>query len=165
MVLQRGFSLIEGLIAIVIFSIGLLGLAAVLMANKAVSQQAKFRSTAAYLAIDMRERIAANSTSAGSYLTQDLSGYTLVADCSNGNTATCTPDDRSQNDLAEWRNMLQAQLPGGTAVICPTSLVDTGTPSAPDCDFASSDYTIKIWWLKPDGQTYQLYSFSFPPGQ
>ena len=57
---QRGFSLLEVLIAVVVLSIGLLGLASLQATSLRMNQEALMRSQEAHLAYDMIDRMRAN---------------------------------------------------------------------------------------------------------
>ena len=57
---QKGFTMLEVLIAIIIFSFGLLGLAGLQLVSLANNLSANSRSTATALAYDMADRMRAN---------------------------------------------------------------------------------------------------------
>lgn len=71
---NRGFSLIEALIALVVFSIGLLGMAAMYSKSMVVTHGAYMNSLASIQAMDMAERIRANI-----YLDHEDDSYSLSA--------------------------------------------------------------------------------------
>ena len=62
--LQRGVSLLEVLIAVLVLSLGLLGVAGLQTANIRNTQSAHQRTMAVLLASSMAERIRANATAA-----------------------------------------------------------------------------------------------------
>ena len=64
---QAGVSLVEVLVAVVVLSIGLLGLAGLQASGIRVGQSSIYRSQAAQLAYDMVDRMRVNVASAGSY--------------------------------------------------------------------------------------------------
>lgn len=147
---QTGFSLLEVLIAIVITSIGLLGLAAMQATGLRNNHSAYHRSQATVLAYDIADRMRSNASSMGSYTTPvavdeaevvealvegeavveeetpevDLSGCKSTSGCSAALLA--------QNDLAEWNADLAAYLPLGTGAIA--------------FDNATNIYTISVNW-------------------
>lgn len=106
--LQQGVSLVEVLISVLLFSIGLLGLAAMQLNSMKANQTAAVRSHATFLAYEMADRMRAarGDAQAGFY---NLS-VTAALPC-NPATETCLP---FQRDLAEWRNNLAKQLPDGS---------------------------------------------------
>tara|TARA_R100001244_G_scaffold262_2_gene656 strand:- start:20988 stop:21425 length:438 start_codon:yes stop_codon:yes gene_type:complete len=112
--LQKGFSLVEILVSVLIFSIGLLGLAAMQLNALKFNQGASERSHAVFLAYEMADRMRAGrgDVAAGFY---DLSldgELSCVPDSTN--SGGCKP---FQRDLAEWRANLSAQLTNGTGSI------------------------------------------------
>lgn len=97
---QRGFSMLEVLITLVILSFGLLSLAG-LQARLQLSEVESYqRAQALILVQDMANRIASNRNNAASYVT----GTTYVGAGSTCATSTATQKDR---DLGEWCNSLQ----------------------------------------------------------
>ncbi|MGZ4960105.1 MAG: type IV pilus modification protein PilV [Methylomonas sp.] len=115
---NKGFTLIEVLVATVVLSIGLLGLAALQANNLKNNQSAYFRSQATQLAYDIADRMRANVTASNSYLstTMAVTAATQQADCTTVST-TCTPAKMAQNDLYELKSALATALPGGSATI------------------------------------------------
>jgi type IV pilus assembly protein PilV len=103
--IQRGFSLLEVLVAVLVLSIGLLGLAGLYAVGLRSVDSANLRTQATILAEDMLERMRANreAATAGAYdianLEQDPSGDAVAA-----------------TDVAEWkwRLGLVFQQPGGS---------------------------------------------------
>lgn len=115
-----GFSLLEVLIALLILSIGLLGIAGLQVTSKRANFEAIQRTTATMLARDMLERIRANSGELDTY-TNGTSGQTFTLttapsaaspDCG---TTACTTAQIVAYDLAEWQRAIAgvAELSGG----------------------------------------------------
>jgi type IV pilus assembly protein PilV len=126
---QRGVSLIEVLIAIVIASIGLLALAGVNASSIRYTKMSQYRGTATLLATDLGERIRANPAGLASYaLGLNFAAQaatpavpTVVchptATLTNPYTVQCTPQQLALDDLQTWRVRVQNQLPEGAAYI------------------------------------------------
>jgi type IV pilus assembly protein PilV len=119
---NRGFTLIEILVAMVVLAIGLLGLAGLQANGLRNSQTAYFRSQAARLAYDMADRMRANTADAGAL---DTSVYitTTPTDAAAQNCITtggCSPTEMAEQDLFEWNSNLAAALPGGQGSIAVT---------------------------------------------
>lgn len=173
---SSGFTLIEVLVALVILSIGLLGLAglqAAAIKNTGASGQ---RSIAMNLAMDISDRMRANPAGLadGDYI-YDYGGNSAGLQTVNcGTSAGCTTQQLARNDIFQWNAALLAMLPQPAAatvagVVCVDSSPDDGTPTAPACDgfvMATTGaggtpvqvarasyggrvpYVIKIWWVE-----------------
>lgn len=95
---QRGASLLEVLVTLVILAIGLLGLAGLQTRLQASEMEAYQRAQALVLLDDMASRIAANRNNAASYVTAAPLGTNAV--CPAGTS-------RQQVDAREWCQALQ----------------------------------------------------------
>jgi type IV pilus assembly protein PilV len=113
---QSGFTLLEVLVAMLVLSIGLLGLAG-LMASSMRNNQSAYHSTqATWLAYDILDRLRANRTVAlaGGYGAANALGS--PADCS-----TSAPSGSvAAQDIAGWKNMIACALPEGDGSIAVT---------------------------------------------
>ena len=113
---HAGFSLIEVLIALVILSVGLLGIAAMVSVSLKSRDSSYQRTQAMALANAMLDRMRANRS------TVTTGGYDLAAgpdsdtapDCY---TTTCTKDQIAVLDQVEWKNDLARLLPDGDGSI------------------------------------------------
>ena len=65
---QRGFSLVEVLIALVIMSVGMLGIAGLFVQSMQAGRTSMFRHHAVTLAGDVADRIRANPTAGAVYM-------------------------------------------------------------------------------------------------
>ncbi|MBI4755379.1 MAG: type IV pilus modification protein PilV [Betaproteobacteria bacterium] len=146
---QRGISLIEILVAIVILSIGLLGVAGLqLMSIKGVGSSAA-RTTAAQLAGDMIERIRSNlaapENGAPDYLNAAL--YTTSGSAVDCFTVACNAADAVRSQARQWMQKLAVALPSGSGIVCRDSTPNDGVPGATACDnVATAPYVVKVWW-------------------
>ncbi len=113
---SRGFTLLEVLIALLIFSFGMLGLAALETYSVKANQSASARSQATALANTMLDNIRANRNNIASYYSNDYA----VVDC----TADATGADTAALDLALWRQQVACELPQGQAAIAPISATE-----------------------------------------
>ena len=120
----RGFTLIEALVALVVLSIGLLGVAGMQIAGLRANMSAGSRTQASYLADDIVDRMRANNTAARSGSYNVAIGATL--------TGTTT----AQTDVQTWVAEL-ATLPSGKGSIA----VDPATNIA----------TVVIQWVDSRG--------------
>jgi type IV pilus assembly protein PilV len=99
---QRGTSLLEVLVTIVILAIGLLGLAGLQSRLQASEMEAYQRAQALVLLNDMASRLAANRASAASYATAAPTTAPLGDGACPGATST-----QLGKDVAEWCLALQ----------------------------------------------------------
>lgn len=99
-----GMTLVEVLVALVVISVGLLGVAALQMVSLRNSQGSYLRTQATALADDIIDRMRANRTAAiAPALAYNIAfGQTV----SLGGTPT-----RAQTDLNQWKTALLAELP------------------------------------------------------
>ena len=102
---QRGTTLIETLVALVVLSVGLLGIAALQMTSLRNNRGAHLRSQAQVMAYDITDRMRANRTDA-------LADAYVIA-----LAATPTGAGLVLTDLQQWKNTLAAALPGGDGAI------------------------------------------------
>jgi type IV pilus assembly protein PilV len=109
---QDGFTLLEVLIALLVLSIGLLGLAALQTIGLRSNQMASTRTQATQRAYDMSDRMRANQigVDAQSYIQSTTSDIPDVeVNCA---TATCTATQIVIFDKANWLTEVTG-LPGG----------------------------------------------------
>jgi len=103
---QRGVTLLEVLIAVVVLSIGLLGMAALQSSAISLNHSAYLRTQAINLSYDMSDRLRANRAAA---LQGEYDHGMGSAPPSGGTVA--------KQDLREWLNALEITLPSGTGAI------------------------------------------------
>lgn len=127
-----GFTLIESLVALLIMSIGLLGVAALQLASLKANHGAFQRTQATFLAQDIVDRMRANRDAAvaGQY------------DIEFGDAPPTNPATTAEIDLAAWRNRLVATLPAGGAI----GAVVTEPSGEIATDAATDTITVRIRW-------------------
>lgn len=103
---QRGFSMLEVLVTLVIVSFGLLGVAALLATGLRNNQSSEWRTQASILAYDMAERMRANRQAA-------LDGSYVTATTATGVVAS---------DKAAWSSSLAQRLPSGSGTVTMTNV-------------------------------------------
>lgn len=133
----RGFTLIESLVALLVLSIGLLGIAAMQLASLQANNGAFQRTQATFLAQDMADRMRANRTAAinGEY------------DFEFGTAAPDEPATVAEGDIALWKGRLAATLPAaasGDEADAPDAEIST--------DLATNTVTISIRWDDSKGE-------------
>lgn len=152
---QRGFTLIEILVSIVIIAIGLLGLSKLQLTSLRYNQNAYQRSIATQLAYDISNRMRANTQGV------ELGSYNLPTAQQKSaclTAAGCTPAEMAGNDVYEWLSASNPtsvvnQLPDASATVCIDSTPEDGDTADPACDGLGSQHAIKIWWSDDDGGT------------
>ncbi len=147
---QRGVSIVESLVALVVITVGMLGIAGLYLSSMQASRTAKVRTHAVELAASIADRIRANRDAGTAYDTAGYSSAPATQDCS---TARCDPDALAQDDLSRWLTDLRDTLPGGEAV--------TGTVVVTDRSFPQPDnYQITVTWREANSDIDFSYSIS-----
>lgn len=145
---QRGLTLIEVLVTVVILLVGLLGMAVLLASSQKAETEAYQRAQALVLLQDMATRINANRAVAPCYAITDAgqgepflgTGSVLVPACGLGSPAAYT---LAVQDMTDWNNLLLGATetldgqPAGTL---------TGARGCVTRDLATNTYTITVAW-------------------
>ena len=107
---SSGFTLVEVLVAVLVISIGLLGVARLVLAAVKANDSAYFRGQAAALAYSILDEMRANrayaTTSPGYAVGFGAYANPNVVCVGSGNT--CTPAQIAQYDLYMWKQQLSA---------------------------------------------------------
>ena len=128
---SAGFTLIEVLVALFIFSVGLLGLAGMMGQSLRSNHDAYVRTQASILAYDMMDRMRADAGNVLLYQGGDPDPDDLTA---------CDPVNVSVlNERICWHDAVKVNLPGGTAVV----------DENPD---GSGQFDINISWINRSAQ-------------
>jgi type IV pilus assembly protein PilV len=109
---QSGFTLLEVLVAVLVLSIGLLGLAGLLASSIRNNQSAYQRTQATWLAYDIVDRMRVNRPAA---LASDY-------DTTLGTPANCAANPTlsgamAAQDLTGWKTLLACALPAGDGAV------------------------------------------------
>jgi type IV pilus assembly protein PilV len=147
---QRGISMVESLVALVVISVGMLGIAGLYLSSLQASRSAKLRSYAVELAGSISDKIRANRDAGAAYDTSKYGGKPKVMSC---DTKQCSAADIAQDDLANWIQDVKDQLPGAAKVTATLTVVDRGPP---DLD----SYLITITWREANSDID--YSYVLP---
>ena len=168
----RGFTLLEVLVTVVIFSVGMLGIAGLQMTGMKQAHNSHLRAVATTQVLDMADRMRANleGVEAGNYdYDQTQPNCPPATDCGS---SPCTPAQLAEYDVCEWTAQTAAALPGGAARIC---LDDSPAPAGPTTNWAGSAtwgcsstgtiYAVKVQWseraLDEDDQDTALSTTNF----
>jgi type IV pilus assembly protein PilV len=109
---HKGVSLIEVLMALLVFSIGILGLATMSVVAVQANRAAAVRTQVGFLAGGMIERMRANPIGVwrGLYNHDDYPTGGIHKAC--GATESCSPGDVVRRDREMWSKALRTHLPG-----------------------------------------------------
>lgn len=148
---QKGSSLLEVMITMLIMSFGMLALGGLTAASLQYSKLAQFQTIASQLAAEYGDRMRGNVAGfrANNYdqptAYSGASGVVAVPSCAT--PTNCNPAELAAIDIAEWTNELRSRLPGGGAYVMQDA---TNTLAAdiwvmwaePNLQFSSSDDTL-----------------------
>ncbi len=109
---QRGFSLIEAMVSLVVVSVGMIGIASLYGQGLRASSTALFRTQAVNLVADMGDRIRMNREGGAAY-----GGAAANNNCTAAGGATCTPAQMAAHDLFEWTTRVGQVLPTGAGTV------------------------------------------------
>lgn len=158
---QRGTTLMEVLIAMLVLSFGMMGMAGVQAVSLRGNQTAYYRTQATTLTTDIVERMRANVVGVEGGAYNDVAG---AATASCFTAAGCTSVQMAAQDVLDWEAQITALLPSATAVVCIDSTGADGTAAANACDDTGNIYAIKIWWDDDrDGTAELRYVTAFQP--
>jgi type IV pilus assembly protein PilV len=144
---QAGFTLLEVLIALLVMSIGLLGLAALQTTGLRSNQMASMRTLATQFTYDITDRMRSNPAGVAG------GEYTIT----RAEDPAGTPATVAETDLAEWRNNIAQRLPNGTSDI--TQCDTTTTPSCADLT-----HVVTVYWNESRRDTSNVAAtFNCPP--
>jgi type IV pilus assembly protein PilV len=140
---QRGISLVEAMVALIVLAIGMLGIAALHVESVKANRTALLRTQAVNLANDLADRIRANRQAGVSYRLA-AGALPTVGNCVVTNN--CTDDELAVDDLARWVRAVRVLLPPAPDGMPPTTLV--GVVPAPGIGQPDT-YRIRVEWTEP----------------
>jgi type IV pilus assembly protein PilV len=142
---NHGFSLVEVLVALLVLSIGLLGLAALQTTSLQYNTGSYFRTQATFLAYDIIDRMRTNldavaDSNGNGYDQQTPASITTVTNC---DTTACSSAQLALYDVKRWYDRAVATLP----------------EAAPSIQIvANRSVTITIGWRERDLQMSQTWT-------
>lgn len=140
---NHGFSLIEVMVAVLIVTLGLLGIAGTLLTATRSASSSYLQQNAVQYAYDIVDRMRANaaSVSAGGPYTATMTAPG-TAPSPNCTTSTCTSAEMAAWDVWEWQSLLNTNLPNGKGSITLASGADSTTT-----------ITVTVQWIDTPAQT------------
>ena len=137
---DSGFSLIEVLVASTVFSLGLAGFAALLLASIISSADARRESIASMAAANLSEQLRMNPSSLDRYLNPPEYVSRI---CSGENL--CTPEQQADYDFRLWQLELADGIKNARGLICHDGTPQDGVEGNSHCD-GTGPLVIKIFW-------------------
>lgn len=126
-----GFTLVEVLIALIILSVGMLGIAGLYVHSMQAGRTSLFRHHAVTLAGDVADRIRANPRAGPNYALAGSNNNCV------GGGVDCTPAQMAANDIFLWDQQAADTLPNGTVTVVYDNAVLPPT------------YEITVAWTEP----------------
>ncbi len=138
----QGFSLVEVLIALIIMSVGMLGIAGLYVQSMQAGRTSMLRHHAVTLAGDVADRIRANPTAGAAYTAADGTNNNCVAQGTDCNVA-----QMAANDIFIWQAQAASFLPVFANDAQQVQITYDASTNPPT-------YTIVVQWDEPtpDGQ-------------
>jgi len=135
---SNGFTIIEVLVAMVILSIGVLGLGGLQLTALQNTQGGHLRSQASILAYDIIDSMRANipAVTDGNYSIALAEATSATVDC-YGSGADCATNQMAASDLNRWRTLLDNYLPAGNGQV---ESLDLG---------GTTQVTVTVEWIDP----------------
>jgi len=141
---QYGVSLIEVLISVVVFAIGVLGLGGLQIASLKGSSNAHYRTTASVLAMDLADRMRSNlkAVSDGRY-GEAVSCTTVSRLC---RSSACSTDELAIFDIQEVKcgSKIGTKREGGVVGLLPNGSMTISCVGG--CDQAKAAHDITVSW-------------------
>ncbi len=133
----HGFTLIEVLVALVVVSVGMLGVAGLYVHGMQAGRTAMFSHQAVVLAGDVADRIRANPRGGVAYAGGGANNSCVASG------VDCNEIQMAEHDIFSWQQQAQDFLPNGNVN------VQFNAASSP------AEYTITIGWSEPgENRTY-----------
>lgn len=139
---RGGFTLVEVLIALIVLSVGMLGIAGLYVHSMQAGRTSMFRHHAVTLAGDVAERIRANPRAGAVYAGPGNNNQCVAAD------RNCTSEEMAQHDIFTWSQQAGDTLPDGAV-----SIVYNGGLIPPE-------YRITVSWSEAGQQPPPSYTIS-----
>jgi type IV pilus assembly protein PilV len=137
----RGFTLVEVMVALVVVTIGLLGIAGLYVVTLRSSGGAIYRMQAVNLASDLGDRIRVNRRAGAAYAAAAANN-----NCYGAASVNCNAAQMAANDLLVWQAQVVNTLPSGSGTVTVTGAV------------APRTYLVTVNWVESGNlaMSYQL---------
>ena len=133
---QKGFSMIEVLVSLLVLSIGLLGLASLQTLGIRYAHNSYQGTQATMLAYDIIDLMRTNQVARTAGEFDNVAGTNMYATAPDCFASACTPQELAQHDLKQWKASIQLNLgPDATGAIVSAT---------------TDHYTVTINWREQD---------------
>jgi type IV pilus assembly protein PilV len=143
----NGFTLIETMVALIVLSVGMIGVAALHGRSLSATGAAIHQSQAIALAGDMADRIRINRGAGADYAGEAADFGCDAATGDGGHD--CSEAEMAAHDLFVWENQVADSLPGGQGTV------------AVDMTTNPTSYTVAVSWNEPSSEDPVTFSFTF----
>lgn len=147
---QSGFTMVEVLVALVVLTIGLLGIAALYLNSLQSGRTAIYRTQAVTLAADLADRIRMNRTAQAAYNSLFADVEAVVGACDS--TGGCSDADLASTDLFRWKATIAQLLPNGQGQVAVTLPIAGGEPT---------NYVVTVRWAEVGEAAPVTFQFGF----
>lgn len=151
----RGFTLIEVLVAVLVLSLGVLGMVGMQASSLRANREARAQEVGTRMATELAELIRSNHTqarnrtaAANPYLVDfSITAPAAASDCFTASSCT----DRlaiAKRDVADWTGRAARLLPGVRVKVCYDNAPHGGGLPEWACDGAGETLYVKIGWTR-----------------
>ena len=149
-----GFTLLEVLVALVVLSIGLLGLAALQTTSLQFNTGSYYRTQATYLAYDIIDRMRANGDAVLAGAGYDIGIVSNIVSTYDSckttscacDTASCSSNNLATYDLGKWFDRTRKTLPD-VATTPPTIQIDAARQATVTINWKERDLQLSQSWV------------------
>ena len=139
---MAGISMVESLVALVVISVGMLGIAGLYLSSMQAQRSANLRMQAINLVSDMSDHIRANKRGRTFY----VAAATDKGESKKCSEVTCTPEDIAKNDIYTWKRAISEALPANANG--QLTFTEAGTPDI---------VTVLVVWREPGADVDSTY--------
>lgn len=144
---DKGFTLMEVLVALAVLSIGLLGMAGMQLYSMKSSHNAYLQSQASYFAYDLIDKMQANPAgfSNGDYDTTLTNIPGSFINCQSS-SATCAPNELAEFELTQWKCSLGSFSSGAPCTTAPLNMISVLPNGDGEVIRNGNDVTVTVQW-------------------
>lgn len=142
---QTGFSLVEVMVSLLIFTVGLAGLSLMLLTSVRGTRQAQNETIAATQASSLAELILMNPAALGHYINPEME---YAEHCIA--PTQCDAAAWAAGNLAHWHMQLEQSLALSSGLVCRDSSPNDGSRDQPACD-GVGPAVVKVFWSDHQG--------------